>query len=71
MSENDRLGLEGVFVEKDLPLLIRRQGMADWCDGVVRILDRRALPHEERYVDCESVDQVAVCIEDMVIQGAF
>jgi len=71
MSENDRLGLEGVFVEKDLPLLIRRQGMADWCDGVVRILDRRALPHEERYVDCETVDQVAVCIEDMVIQGAF
>ncbi len=71
MSENDSLGLEGVFVEKDLPLLIRRQGMADWCDGVVRILDRRALPHEERYVDCESVDQVAVCIEDMVIQGAF
>ncbi len=71
MSENDRLGLEGVFVEKDLPLLIRRQGMADWCDGVVRILDRRALPHDERYVDCSSVEEVAICIEDMVIQGAF
>ena len=71
MSENDRLGLEGVFVEKDLPLLIRRQGMADWCDGVVRILDRRALPHDERYVDCNCVEEVAICIEDMVIQGAF
>jgi len=71
MSEIDRLGLEGVFVEKDLPLLIRRQGMADWCDGVVRILDRRALPHDERYVDCSSVEEVAICIEDMVIQGAF
>jgi methylthioribose-1-phosphate isomerase len=71
MSEKDRPGLEGIFVEQDLPLLIRRQGMADWCDGIVRILDRRALPHDERYVDCESVEQVAVCIEDMVIQGAF
>ncbi len=71
MTSNDRLGLEGVFAEKELPLLIRRQGMADWHDGMVRILDRRALPHEERYVDCENVEEVAVCIEDMVIQGAF
>jgi methylthioribose-1-phosphate isomerase len=71
MASNDRLGLEGVFVEDELPLLIRRQGMADWCDGVVRILDRRALPHEERYVDCSRVEDVARCIEDMVIQGAF
>ena len=71
MTDNDRLGLEGVFVERDLPLLIRRQGMADWCDGVVRILDRRALPAEERYVECETVEAVARCIEDMVIQGAF
>jgi len=71
MTETDRTGLEGVFAEKDLPLLIRRQGMAEWRDGVVRILDRRALPHAERYVDCESVEEVARCIEDMVIQGAF
>lgn len=71
MVANDRLGLEGVFLEEELPLLIRRRGMADWHDGVVRILDRRALPHEERYVDCASVEEVARCIEDMVIQGAF
>lgn len=71
MTTDDRLGLEGVFAEDELPLLIRRQGMADWCDGAVRILDRRALPHEERYVDCRSVEDVARCIEDMVIQGAF
>jgi methylthioribose-1-phosphate isomerase len=71
MTSNDRQGLEGVFTENELPLLIRRQGMADWCDGVVRILDRRALPHAERYVDCKSVEDVARCIEDMVIQGAF
>lgn len=71
MTDNDRLGLEGVFIERDLPLLIRRQGMADWRDGVVRILDRRALPGDERYVECENVEAVARCIEDMVIQGAF
>lgn len=71
MAITDRLGLEGVFAEEELPLLIRRQGMADWHDGVVRILDRRALPHDERYVDCENVEEVARCIEDMVIQGAF
>jgi len=71
MNENDRLGLEGVFAENELPLLIRRQGMAEWRDGTVRILDRRALPHDERYVDCMSVEEVARCIEDMVIQGAF
>ncbi|MDH3768935.1 MAG: s-methyl-5-thioribose-1-phosphate isomerase, partial [Gammaproteobacteria bacterium] len=65
------VGLEGVFIEKDLPLLIRREGIADWCDGVVRILDRRALPHDERHIDCESVEDVARCIENMVIQGAF
>lgn len=71
MNYEDRLGLEGEFPENELPLLIRRQGMADWCDGVVRILDRRALPHDERYVDCDNVEDVARCIEDMVIQGAF
>lgn len=71
MTRDDRLGLEGVFPEQELPLLIRRQGMADWCDGVVRILDRRALPHDELYVDCDNVEAVARCIEDMVIQGAF
>jgi methylthioribose-1-phosphate isomerase len=71
MTSNDRQGLEGVFTESELPLLIRRQGMADWCDGVVRILDRRALPHAERYVDCKSVEEVARCNEDKVIQGAF
>ena len=71
MRNNNRLGLEGVFEEAELPLLIRRQGMADWRDGGVRILDRRALPHEERYVNCTTVADVAMCIEDMVIQGAF
>lgn len=67
----DRLGLEGEFREDELPLLVRRAGMAEWRDGVVRILDRRALPLAERYVECGTTEDVAVAIEEMVIQGAF
>lgn len=66
-----RLGLEGEFDEADLPLLVRRAGMAEWHDGVVRILDRRQLPSSEVYVDCASTEDVAIAIEEMVIQGAF
>lgn len=66
-----RLGLEGEFVEADLPLLVRRAGMAEWQGGSVRILDRRQLPRSEVYVDCASTEDVALAIEEMVIQGAF
>ena len=68
---NKHTGLEGVFVESDLPLLIRRAGMADWDNGVVRILDRRRLPLEESYLECRTTESVAKAIEEMVIQGAF
>jgi len=67
----DRTGLEGEFSELELPLLVRRAGMAEWDDGVVRILDRRALPLSEKYVECRTTEEVAVAIEEMVIQGAF
>lgn len=67
----DRLGLEGVFRESDLPLLVRRAGMAEWDHGVVRILDRRALPLAEKYLECVTTEEVALAIEDMAIQGAF
>jgi len=66
-----QLGLEGEFLEADLPLLIRRAGMAEWDEGVVRILDRRELPLNEKYLECRTVEEVAVAIEDMAIQGAF
>lgn len=71
MRSAERLGLEGEFPESELPLLVRRQGMAEWDHGVVRILDRRELPHREVYRDCRSPDEVAEAIETMVIQGAF
>jgi len=67
----DRPGLEGEFSESELPLLVRRAGMAEWDDGVVRILDRRALPLSETYLECRTTEAVAVAIEEMVIQGAF
>ena len=67
----DRVGLEGEFKESELPLLVRRAGMAEWDDGLVRILDRRALPLSEKYVECRTTEEVAAAIEEMVIQGAF
>lgn len=71
MTHANKLGLEGEFPESDLPLLVRRAGMAEWRDGVVRILDRRQLPLEEKYVECKTTQEVADAIETMVIQGAF
>jgi len=67
----ERLGLDGEYLESDLPLLIRREGMAELVDGSVRILDRRVLPHTIEYLECDTVEDVAVAIESMAIQGAF
>ncbi len=69
--DSQKLGLEGEFPESEMPLLIRRAGMAEWDDGIVRILDRRQLPLAEKYVECRTTEDVARAIEDMVIQGAF
>jgi len=72
MNDNmQRLGLEGEFRESELPLLVRRAGMAEWDDGLVRILDRRELPLAEKYLECRTTEEVAKAIEDMAIQGAF
>ena len=70
-SARGHLGLEGEFPETSLPLLIQRRGMSDWDDGLVRILDRRQLPQREVYIECVTPEQVAIAIEEMVIQGAF
>jgi methylthioribose-1-phosphate isomerase len=64
-------GLDGEYLEADLPLLVQRRGMAYWHDDHVRILDRRRLPHEQVELVCRSVEDVAVAIEEMAIQGAF
>ena len=44
----------------------------EWLDEqqCVRLLDQKVLPHDELYVDCSSVDEVARAIDDMTVRGA-
>src|SRR5207253_9014483 len=69
--DDQKTGLDGEYREAELPLLIQRRGMAYWCGDHVRILDRRQLPHREVELICRTVEDVAVAIETMAIQGAF
>lgn len=41
----------------------------DEAERALRLLDQRALPTEERYVLCRSVEEVARAIEDMTVRG--
>jgi methylthioribose-1-phosphate isomerase len=41
-----------------------------WEDGALLVLDQRALPHEERWIRCESAEQVAACISTLAVRGA-
>jgi methylthioribose-1-phosphate isomerase len=41
-----------------------------WEDGALLVLDQRALPGEERWIRCESVDQVADCMRTLAVRGA-
>jgi methylthioribose-1-phosphate isomerase len=41
-----------------------------WEDGALLILDQRALPAEERWIRCETVEQVADCIRTLAVRGA-
>ena len=66
-----QLGLEGVFAEEDIPLPMRRAGMAAWRGDHVLMLDRRELPLKEQYLQLSSTEEVAIAIETMAIQGAF
>ena len=63
--------LDGFYRESELPLLIKRRGMATWENDSVVILDRRKLPHSEEYLTCRTTEEVALAIESMAIQGAF
>ena len=58
---------EGVF--ELLPFLLNPPNIARFDDGKVIIGDRRAYPLQQSYVTCESVDEVATAIKDMVTQG--
>jgi methylthioribose-1-phosphate isomerase len=39
-------------------------------DGALLVLDQRALPAEERWIRCDSAEQVADCIRTMAVRGA-
>ena len=41
-----------------------------WRDGAVVMLDQRLLPHEERYVELRTVEEVVEAIRTMVVRGA-
>jgi methylthioribose-1-phosphate isomerase len=53
------VGTEGTAVE---PLRFE--------DGALLVLDQRALPAEERWIRCETVEQVADCIRTLAVRGA-
>lgn len=42
----------------------------EWKNNKVVMIDQRKLPTEEIYVECESYEEVAECIKNMVIRGA-
>jgi methylthioribose-1-phosphate isomerase len=39
-------------------------------DGALLVLDQRALPQEERWIRCDTVEQVADCIRTLAVRGA-
>jgi methylthioribose-1-phosphate isomerase len=41
-----------------------------WHDGALLVLDQRLLPAEERWLRCETADQVAECIRSLAVRGA-
>jgi methylthioribose-1-phosphate isomerase len=41
-----------------------------WENGTLLVLDQRALPHEERWIRCQSADEVAECIRTLAVRGA-
>ncbi len=41
-----------------------------WRDGKLRLLDQTLLPHQERWVSCSSVAEVAEAIRSMRVRGA-
>jgi methylthioribose-1-phosphate isomerase len=42
----------------------------DHVSGVLSLLDQRALPEREVWIECRTVDDVARAIKDMVVRGA-
>ena len=54
----------------DLAPILKYENIAWFEDGKVRILDRRVYPVKKEFVYCESYEEVAKAIKDMVTQSA-
>lgn len=55
--------------DKDLAFLLRYENVAWYENGKVRILDRRIYPRKIEFVECETHEEVAKAIADMVTQS--
>lgn len=56
-------------MDEGMPFILKYENVAWYEGGIVRILDRRALP-ELRFVECRDYREVARAIADMVTQSA-
>ena len=62
----------GGFMERadeGLPFLLKYENVADYRNGEVWILDRRAYPAREEFVRCVNYHDVATAIANMVTQS--
>ncbi|PAB60181.1 S-methyl-5-thioribose-1-phosphate isomerase [Anaeromicrobium sediminis] len=57
-------------VDKGLAFMLRYENVAWYENGKVRILDRRIYPTESKFVTCNTHEEVAQAITDMVTQSA-
>lgn len=57
-------------VDNDLAFMLQYENVAWYEKGKVRILDRRIYPTEVRFVTCNTYQEVAQAITDMVTQSA-
>ncbi|AAO35537.1 S-methyl-5-thioribose-1-phosphate isomerase [Clostridium tetani] len=56
--------------DKDLAFMLRYENVAWYDGGKVKILDRRIYPKEVKFVTCNTHEEVAKAITDMVTQSA-
>lgn len=59
---------EGIY--ELLPFVLNPKNIAQFQDGKVYIGDRRKYPFSKEFVICETVEEVAKAIKDMVTQGS-
>ncbi|MEG0806042.1 MAG: S-methyl-5-thioribose-1-phosphate isomerase [Lachnospiraceae bacterium] len=56
--------------DQDLAFMLQYENVAWYEDGKVRILDRRIYPTKIEFVECNTYNEVAAAIADMVTQSA-